>query len=79
MTRRVVREAELLAWMNRELHKNEDYKDCEFTSVTRLAGVDEIGCNWSSPNVRGHGMPATVCQQAAAPIAERARQIFNIE
>jgi hypothetical protein len=79
MARRVVRQAELLAWMNRELHKNEDYRDCEFTSVTRLAELDDVGCNWTSPNLQGHGMLVAVCQEAAAAIAERARQSFNIE
>lgn len=79
MTRKAVPEAELLTWINRELHKNEDYKDCEVTSVTRLVGVDEIGCNWSNPNIQGHGMPAAVCLQAAALVIERARQIFNVE
>lgn len=78
MTRKVVTEAELLAWINRELHKNEDYKDCEVTSVTRLVGVDEIGCNWSNPNFQWHGMPGAVRLQAAVPVIERAREIFNI-
>jgi len=79
MARRVVREVELLDWMNRELHKDEDYRDCEFTSVTRLAELDDVGCNWSSPNLRAHGMPVAACQEAAAAISERARQSFNIE
>jgi metal-dependent amidase/aminoacylase/carboxypeptidase family protein len=79
MPRKSISQADLLAWMNRELHRNAEYKDCEFTSVTRLAEVDDVGCNWTNPNLRGHGMPVAVCQDAAAAVAERARQSFNIE
>jgi hypothetical protein len=79
MAQKVISKAALLAWMNGQLHKNKDYKDCEFTSVTKLVGVDDIGCNWTNPNLRGHGIPVAVCQEAAAVIVERARQSFNIE
>ncbi len=78
MQRKVVPEVELLAWMNRELHQNIDYKDCQFTSVTRLAQHDDVGCNWTSPNLRCSGAPAAICQATAAEITERARQSFNI-
>lgn len=43
MPRKLISEAELLAWMNRQLHRNLDYKDCRFTSVLRLAETDDIG------------------------------------
>lgn len=78
MQRKVIPETELLAWMNQQLHHDPDYKDCQFTSVTRLAGSDEIGCNWTSPNLRCSGTPAAVCQAAGAAIAEQARQSFNV-
>jgi hypothetical protein len=78
MPRQVLAEAELLEWMNRELHGSEDYRDCEFTSITRLAGIDETGCNWSSANLQGHGIPVAVCQEAAGPIVQRAKQLFNV-
>lgn len=78
MQRKVIPEAELLAWMNRELNQNTDYKDCQFTSVTRLAQHDDVGCNWTSPNLRRSGAPVAVCQAIAAEIAEHARQSFNV-
>lgn len=78
MQRKVIPEAELLAWMNQQLHQNSDYKDCQFTSVTRLAESDEIGCNWTNPNLRCSGTPAAVCQAGGAVIVERARQSFNV-
>lgn len=78
MERKVITETELIEWMNNELHKEEDFKDCKFTSVLRLA-EDDIGCNWSTPNLRCSGIPAIMCQERAAQIAAKAREMFNIK
>ena len=78
MIRKVIADSELLAWMNRQLHQDTDFTDCQFTSVTRLVEYDNIGCNWTNPNLRCSGIPVAVCQAAAAEIAERARQLFNV-
>lgn len=79
MERKVITETELIEWMNNELHKGEDFKDCKFTSVLKLADEDEIGCNWSDPNIRCSGTTATVCQERAAQIFSKAREMFSIE
>ena len=78
MNRKIISYDELLLWMNDELHKHEDFKDCELTSVTQCE-EDEIGCNWTNPNLTGHGVPVDVCNQKAFEIAEQARQLFNVK
>lgn len=79
MERKIITETELIKWMNNELHKEEGFKDCKFTSVLRLADKDESGCNWSDPKIRCSGIPADVCQERVAQIASDARELFNIE
>jgi hypothetical protein len=79
MSRTVVSEAALIEWMNSRLQQHEECKDCSFTSVLRLAGKDEVGCNWSSPNLRCSGVPALVCRPAANHVAVQARELFNLE
>lgn len=79
MKRKIITETELIEWMNNELHKEEGFKDCKFTSVLRLADKDEGGCNWSDPKIRCSGIPADVCQERVAQIASDARELFNIE
>jgi hypothetical protein len=79
MERKVISETELIEWMNRELHKVEDYKGCKFTSVHRLEDEDDVGCNWSDPNVRCSGTTATVCEERAKRIFSKAREMFNVE
>jgi hypothetical protein len=79
MERKVITEAELIEWMNNELHKVEDFKDCKFTSVLRLADKDEIGCNWSDPNIRCGGTDNLICEESAKKIVSKAREIFSIE
>lgn len=79
MERQVITEIELIEWMNSELHKEDDFKDCKFTSVLRLADDDEIGCNWSDPNIRCSGITEPICQEKAAQIFSKAREMFSIK
>ena len=75
--RRIVSEEELISWMNEQLHIEEDYRDCQFTSVYKLADQDSEGVNWSTPRLRCSGAPASICTARASVIEVEARAKFN--
>lgn len=79
MARTVVSESDLLQWINVELKKCAECTDCTVTSILRLDGVDEVGCNWSSPNLHCSGRPVSGCIERASEVTARARLLFNVE
>lgn len=78
MARVSVSQEGLLKWINSELSKHEECNDCSVTSVVRLKGEDEDGCNWSSVNLRCSGVPVVVCNQVANQTIAQAKKKFNI-
>ncbi len=79
MPKTMVTPEELLRWMNYRLARLEACKGCVFTSVTRLKGEDQDGCNWDPPHLRCSGTPVSVCQPAAKEVVQKARTQFNLE
>ena len=77
MERVTVSQEELLEWINLELSTHEECNDCRVTSVVRLKGEDDDGCNWSSVNLRCSGVPADVCNQVANRTIAQAKRNFN--
>ena len=47
------------------------------TSIARLRGTDETGCNWSHANLQCSGQPAAVCRPAADRVVSVAREKYN--
>ncbi len=78
MTRQVLTEQELLAALNKELSEFDGCADCRFTSVQRIRGVDELGCNWSAANLRCSGQPVDVCRNAADRVLSAARAKYSV-
>lgn len=79
MERELVTEEQLLAFLNKELAKYEDSESYRFDSIGyRLVEPDPEGCNWSTPQLRGSGVPL----EPIVPIAERivgeARRRYNL-
>ncbi len=80
MERLLVTEKELIAIMNKELHKTEKPEDYRFNDgVTRLVGEDENGCNWSTVHVRGSGVPVDVVLPKADRIIFEAKKRYNLK
>ncbi len=79
MERAPVSQDELLEWINSELLKYEECNDCRVTSVVRLKGEDENGCNWSSVNLKCSGVPADVCYPVANQVIAQAKMRFNLK
>jgi len=78
MIRKLFTESELIAFLNAEIFKFDECKNCKFTSITRLDEEDADGCNWSSANLRCSGQPATVCASSADKVVSLARGKFNV-
>ena len=74
-----VTEEELLKWMNDELHKDEDLKDCRFDGVFRWMSPDPSGCNWSPRGLSSSGSPVAVCRERADRVTEEAQKRFNLK
>jgi hypothetical protein len=80
MTRTIVDSSELKRLMTEELQAMEDdYKDCQFGGIMKLQEPDEHGCNWSLPMIRCSGIPAAVCEAAAAIVTKDFQAKYNIE
>lgn len=79
MERELVTEEELIAILNKELRKYEEYNDCQFESMLILKGYDPSGCNWSSTKVRCSGIPAEVCEPITSRIVADAMKKYNIK
>lgn len=79
MNRTEFSEVDLLAWLNTELEKNDDHNSCVFTSISRLIGKDEIGCNWANANIRCSGTRAAAVQRDATKIVDKARNLFDLK
>lgn len=77
MARVSVSQDQLLNWINAELSKHEECGDCRVTSIIRLKGEDEDGCNWSSVNLRCSGVPADICYPVANQVIAEAKMKFN--
>jgi len=71
-------EAEILEWINAEIHRNDEYEDVEVTSIQK-SEEDEEGSNWSQWNIEGHGVLVEVYADRVNYIAEQARELFNIK
>ncbi len=80
MTRVVVDSVELQRVMTAALHEmEEDYKDCQFSGITKLQKPDKSGCNWSEPKIRCSGIPGAVCEAAAAIVTKNFQARYNIK
>ena len=80
MARTIVDSSELKRLMTEELQAMEDdYKDCRFGGIMKLQEPDEHGCNWSLPMIRCSGIPAAVCEAAAAIVTKDFQAKYNIE
>ena len=80
MARTIVDSSELKRLMTEELQAMEDdYKDCQFGGIMKLQEPDEYGCNWSLPMIRCSGIPAAVCEAAAAIVTKDFQAKYNIE
>ena len=80
MARTIVDSSELKRLMTEELQAMEDdYKDCQFGGIMKLQEPDEHGCNWSLPMIRCSGIPAAVCEAAAAIVTKDFQGKYNIE
>jgi hypothetical protein len=79
MERESVSQEELLAWINSEFSRHEECNACGVTSVMRLKGEDEDGCNWSGVNLRCSGVPADVCLPVANHVIAQAKMKFNVK
>ena len=79
MAREILSTDALLEVLNRELSRFDACNDCRFTSITRIRGTDEAGCNWSQANLRCSGQPTDVCQPAAAQVISQTKAKYNIK
>ncbi len=80
VTRVVVDSTELQRVMTAALHaRGGDYKDCQFSGITKLQKPDESGCNWSEPKIRCSGIPGAVCEAAAAIVTKNFQARYNIK
>ena len=80
ITRAIVDSNELQRVMTAALHAMEkDYKDCQFSGMTKLQKPDESGCNWSEPKIRCRGIPGAVCKAAAAIVTKDFKAKCNIK
>ena len=80
ITRPVVDSSELQRVMTAALHdRAEDYKNCQFSGITKLQKPDESGCNWSEPKIRCSGIPGAVCKAAAAIVTKDFQARYNIK
>ena len=79
MPRKLVTEAELIAYLNTELLKHDTCRDCRFERVAMLRTPDQEGCNWADPNLRCSGVPVSVCLPAAQSVVHSARAALNIK
>ena len=80
MTRAVVDSTELQRVMTAALHaRGEDYKDCQFSGITKLQKPDESGCNWSEPKFRCSGIPGAVREAAATIVTKDFQARYNIK
>ncbi len=80
MARAVVDSTELQRIMTAALQAMEkDYKDCQFSGITKLQKPDENGCNWSEPKIRCSGIPGAVCKAAAAIVTKDFQARYNIK
>lgn len=80
MARQELTERELLAILNEQLSTHDRHDTCagcRFTSIARLRGTDETGCNWSHANLQCSGQPAAVCRPAADRVVSVAREKYN--
>lgn len=79
MSQKLVTEAELVTHLNEEITKHEECADCRFEHVMQLRKLDPQGCNWSEPNLRCSGQPASICLPIARQVVHAARARFNLK
>lgn len=80
MTKTLVSQEQLSAWMTSELQKVEECRDCQIRGVVPLQSPDEDGCNWSdSLTVSSGGIPSEILAPYVRKIVAEARAKFNLE
>ncbi len=79
MERKLVSEEELINYLNYELSKYKEYKDCKFDKIEKLAEPDKMGSNWSRAEVWCSGVPAKITQEVAHRIISEAKERFNLK
>ena len=79
MERTRVTEAELLAYLNKELEKEGQHEQCHFDYIIRLKVDDRTGCNWAYANMQSTGSADKACPPSAENIVEEARARFYLK
>lgn len=79
MVRKIVSQEQLLALLNNELHAHAECSQCRFTSVQKLADIDNIGCNWSHANLNCSGQPTAICRPVAEQVLAKAKEAYNVQ
>ena len=80
MERKPVTEAELLSYLNNELHKNGHHENCHFDYLIRLKVDDRTGCNWAYANFTCTGEEGDkICPTDSEKIVAKARARFNLK
>lgn len=79
MSRQLVSEKELRAWLDTGIQKQEECADCLFGVIMALRGTDDTGCNWSEPVLACSGQPTDICLPIARRVIAEARAQFNLK
>lgn len=79
MERILVTEEELLAILNRELHKTEKAEDYRFENVIRLTDKDKDGCNWCEVFIRGSGVHVEPILRKVDLIIYEVKKKYNLK
>lgn len=78
MSRQLVSEKELRAWLDTHIQKQEECADCHFGGIMALRGTDDSGCNWSEPVLTCSGQRTDICVPIARRVLAEAREQFNL-
>ena len=79
MSRELVSEEELRAWLDAQIQEHEECSDCHFGGIMALRGTDDTGCNWSEPVLSCSGQPADICVPIARHVLAEAREKYNLK
>jgi hypothetical protein len=80
MTKTLVSQDQISAWMTSELQKIDECQDCQIRGIVPLQFPDEDGCNWSdSLTVNSGGVPSEILVPHVRRIVAEAKTRFNLE
>jgi hypothetical protein len=71
MTKELITRNKLQQWLTTEIQKEENFEQCRFKGITKLAEPDCNGCNWTTSFITSVNLPDSTVDKVVLTAKQR--------